>query len=210
MFGSSGRFASLYLHRRRALSDRQLGELGIEARALGLTADFLLAEATPDGLGEEDDPVRAVGELESRFYQGNMLLRDVDANGMAHGLEIRVPFLDRRLLDLVHALPGAVRLPPGAPGKYLLRQAFAPLLRLELRRQAKRGFTLPIRRWMLGSLRGWCERSLGAWKGLGWVRTQAVEDVWAAFLREPDSPLWTRAFTLCVTGHYLARMGAAS
>jgi asparagine synthase (glutamine-hydrolysing) len=158
----------------------------------------------------ESDPVCAVGMLESRFYQGNMLLRDADANGMAHGLEIRVPFLDRRLLELVHALPGSVRLPPGAPGKYLLRQAFAPLLRPELQRQAKRGFTLPISRWMLGPLRGWCERSLAAWQGLGWLRPRAVEAVWAAFQREPDSPLWTRAFTLCVTGHYLSRMGSVS
>jgi asparagine synthase (glutamine-hydrolysing) len=154
--------------------------------------------------------VRAVAELESRFYQSNVLLRDADANGMAHGLEIRVPFLDRRLLELVHALPGAVRLPPGAPGKHLLRQAFAPLLRPELLGQAKRGFTLPIRRWMVGPLRGWCERSLAVWSDLRLLRPEGVTAVWRGFLREPESPLWSRAFTLAVAGDYLARTGAAA
>ena len=36
----------------------------------------------------------------------------------------------------------------------------------------------------------------GAVAGLGWLRPHGVEAVWRAFLREPDSPLWTRAFTL--------------
>ncbi len=210
MFAGPGRLTALYLHRRRALSDRQMADLGVDARELGLTPEFLPQGALPDLSAEEDDPVRAVGELESRFYQGNVLLRDADANGMAHGLEIRVPFLDRRLLEYVHALPGRVRLPAGAPGKHLLRRAFAPLLRPELQGQAKRGFTLPIARWMVGPLRGWCERSLAVWPALGWLRPRGVEAVWRAFLREPDSPLWTRAFTLCVAGHYLARAGAVA
>ena len=44
---------------------------------------------------------------------GNMLLRDGDANGMAHSLEIRVPLLDQRLLDYALSIPGSVRLPAG-------------------------------------------------------------------------------------------------
>jgi asparagine synthase (glutamine-hydrolysing) len=208
MFGCSGRFLSLYLHRRRALSDRQFAELGIEAGTLWLTEDFLPPETVADIPADPDDLVRAVGEMESRFYQGNMLLRDADANGMAHGLEIRVPFLDRRLLDLVHALPGSVRLTRGAPQKYLLRQAFSPLLRPKLLRQLKRGFVLPIGRWMAGPLRGWCEQSLRVWHDLGWPRPAGIDRIWQAFLREPESPVWTRAFTLCVLGHYLAGAGA--
>jgi asparagine synthase (glutamine-hydrolysing) len=148
--------------------------------------------------------------MESRFYQGNMLLRDADANGMAHGLEIRVPFLDRRLLDFVHALPGTVRLSAGAPGKHLLRRAFAPLLRSELRRLPKRGFTLQICRWMTGPLQNWCEKSLAACSDMGGLRPEGVRAVWAAFLAAPESPIWTRAFTLCVLGNYLNRTGATA
>jgi asparagine synthase (glutamine-hydrolysing) len=208
MFGSDGSLLSIALQRRRALSDGQLEALGVEPDELNLTADFLPCEALDGVDTDEGDPVAAVSRLESQFYQGNVLLRDADANGMAHGLEIRVPFLDQRLLNLVHALPGTVRLPAGAPGKYLLRQAFASLLRPELQRQPKRGFTLPISRWMLGPLRDWCEQSIAAWNYLGWLRPEGVKSICDAFLREPESQLWTRAFTLCVTSQYLSRAGA--
>ena len=67
--------------------------------------------------------------MESRLYMSNTLLRDTDANGMAHGLEIRVPFLDRRMLDYAYSLPGPMRMPKGASSKYLLRRTFGDLLR---------------------------------------------------------------------------------
>src|SRR5205085_2382067 len=126
---------------------------GVRASALGLTPAFLPAEGALGLNGDAADLVRAVSQLESWYYQGSMLLRDADMNGMAFGLEIRVPYLDRRLLDLVHALPGSVRLPPGMPAKHLLRRAFPDLLRPAILDQPKRGFTLPISRWMAGSLR---------------------------------------------------------
>lgn len=196
---------SLALQRRRVLNGRQLAALGLDPAALGLTPDVLPPEAY-EGLGPDgDDAVPAIARLEARFYQGNVLLRDADADGMAHGLEIRVPFLDRRLLDLAHAIPGSVRLPPGAPGKHLLRRACAGLLRPELLAQPKRGFTLPLRRWMLGSLRPICEQGLAALKDCRLLRAEGIDAVWHAFLREPESPIWTRALTLAVAGHYLAR-----
>jgi asparagine synthase (glutamine-hydrolysing) len=162
-----------------------------------------------DGFDLDDrDPVAAVSQLESHFYQGSVLLRDADANGMAHGLEIRVPLLDQRLLNLAHALPGSRRLPRGAPGKYLLRRACAGLLRPEILDQPKRGFTLPLRRWMVGSLRHLCEQGLAALKQVGLLRPEGIDAVWQRFLCEPESPLWTRALTLSVLGAYVRRVGA--
>ncbi len=179
MLGSDGSIRSLYLHRRRAMSDRQLAALGITAAGLDLGPDFLPPEAAPDVDADEADPVRVVSQLEFRCYQGNMLLRDADVNGMAFGLEIRVPFLAQRVLDLAHALPGSVRLPPGVPGKYLLRKAFSDLLRPTILNQPKRGFTLPISRWMAGSLRPRCERALSAVKDTGLLIPTGVDAVLA-------------------------------
>jgi asparagine synthase (glutamine-hydrolysing) len=209
VFASDGSVRSIALLRRRVLSDRQLARLGIRAADLGLTPD-VQPPGSFDGmdLDDEADVIAAVSRLESRFYQGNVLLRDADANGMAHGLEIRVPFLDQRLLDFVHALPGSQRLPRGAPGKYLLRRACADLLRPELLDQPKRGFTLPLRRWMIGSLRPLCEQGLTALKDTGMLRPKGIDAVWQSFLREPESPLWTRALTLSVLGSYIVKTGA--
>jgi len=187
------------------MSNAQLRELGIDAASLGLDPTLLLAETRDDANVRQDDPVFAISQLESRFYQGNMLLRDGDANGMAHSLEIRVPILDRRMLDLTYSLPGDVRLPSGGAAKHLLRKAFSTELRPALLEQKKRGFTLPIRRWMLGPLREMCEQANAALKDLGLFRPQGVDAIWQAFTREPESPAWSRAFTLLVLGHYIRR-----
>ncbi|MGH7192131.1 MAG: asparagine synthase (glutamine-hydrolyzing), partial [Candidatus Saccharimonadales bacterium] len=179
MMEGGGRLADIYFHRRRLLSDSEMAAFGMPPDALHLSADYQQPGLT-EGL-DESDAVRAVSELESRFYQGNMLLRDSDVMGMAHGLEIRVPFLDRRVLETVHALPGGVRRPPRVPGKYLLRSAFADLLRPELTDRPKTGFTLPLAQWMLGPMRDLCERSLLACSESGALPMAAVRRVWDEF-----------------------------
>ncbi len=208
VFAGASSIYAIALQRRRLLSNRQLASLGISADELGLTPEFQPPEAL-DGLNRDDtDAIAAVSRYESHFYQGNVLLRDADANGMAHGLEIRVPFLDQRLLNLVHSIPGRIRLPSKAPGKLLLRRACADLLRPEILAQPKRGFTLPLRRWMLGSLRPLCEQGLKALKDLGILRAGGIDSIWQRFLEEPESPLWTRALTLSVLGAYIQKTGA--
>jgi asparagine synthase (glutamine-hydrolysing) len=208
VFAGDSSVYAIALQRRRLLSNHQLASLGISAEELSLTPEFQPPEAL-DGLNRDDaDIIAAVSRYESHFYQGNVLLRDADANGMAHGLEIRVPFLDRRLLNLVHSVPGRIRLPHKAPGKHLLRQACADLLRPEILAQPKRGFTLPLRRWMLGSLRPLCEQRLKALKDLGILRAAGIGSIWQRFLEEPESPQWTRALTLSVLGAFVSKLGA--
>ncbi|MCA9305100.1 MAG: asparagine synthase (glutamine-hydrolyzing) [Phycisphaerales bacterium] len=202
---TNGSLTDLYLQRRRTASTRQLRELGVDANAWGLTDQFMPPEAV-DALGVDDaDPIWGVSKLESMFYMGNMLLRDGDANGMAHSLEIRVPMLDRRVLDAMLPVPGSVRLPRGGHNKQLLRDAFSEFLRPELLAQGKRGFTLPVMRWMRGSMRPMCERSLESLKSLGVLRAEGIDTIWDAFLREPESPIWSRALTLCMLGVYIER-----
>jgi asparagine synthase (glutamine-hydrolysing) len=207
MAGGNASFLSLYFQRRRVMSDRQLAALGVQAGPLGLTEDFMPPEALAGLELDEHDPVDAVSRLESRFYQGNMLLRDADANSMAHGLEVRVPLLGQGVLDLLHRYPGWARLPAGAPAKFLLRRAFAPLLRTELLRQPKHGFVLPIWSWMLGPLREACEGALRYLKGTGVLRPSGIDRVWQLFLGEPRTPIWTRALSLCVLGAFLRKTG---
>jgi asparagine synthase (glutamine-hydrolysing) len=205
MARTGGGLLPLYLQRRRVLSNQQMAALGIPARAYGLTEDFLPPEALAPVELDEDDPVWTISQLECRFYLGNMLLRDGDTNGMAHGLEIRVPLLDQRVLDLVSAIPGRVRLPKGRADKHLLRRAFGDCFPAALTAQRKRGFTLPLAHWMTGPLRDWCEQALTGLKAAGLLNPAGVDGIWATFLREPRTPIWTRALTLCVLGSVLQR-----
>ncbi len=212
MAGGAGDLTGLYFQRRRTMSARQLEALGITAPALGMTEHFQPPEAVT-GLREELnglDPAGAVSLLETRYYTGNMLLRDSDTNGMAHSLEIRVPLFDRRVLDGFMSLPARLRMPAGRADKHLLRAAFPELLRPELLSLKKRGFSLPIRRWMAGPLRELCESALKALSGTGMLREDGVQQVWRSFLSAPESPIWSRAFTLVVLGVYVERMRATA
>jgi asparagine synthase (glutamine-hydrolysing) len=202
---SDGSLLSLCLQRRRAMSDAQMAALGLSARTVGLTETFQ-APGTLDEIDLPDDPISAISVIESFFYQGNMLLRDGDANGMAHGLEIRVPLLDQRLARLMYSIPGRTRLPDNAESKFLLRRAFPDDLPDSILQQSKRGFTLPIRRWMRGPLREVCEESLRSLCNSGLVAEAGVRSIWQAFLENPESAIWTRAFTLCVAGHWIAAL----
>jgi asparagine synthase (glutamine-hydrolysing) len=201
---SEGRLVDLYFHRRRLLSNRQMARLGFQADSLSLTPHFLPQEAMRD-LPAHPDRVWMISWLESQFYQGNMLLPDSDAASMAHGVEVRLPMLDRRVLEVVSSIPGAIRLPNGKANKHLLRRAFQPSLRPELLAQRKRGFTLPLDSWMRGELRPLCEEALEALREARVADRSGIEEVWQGFLRDTQGPTWSRALALVVLGRYLKK-----
>jgi asparagine synthase (glutamine-hydrolysing) len=208
MFHCDGSLGELFLQRRRLMSDSQLEQLGLSSKNLGLESTFLSTESLCDVESSSADEVRLISQLESRNYQGNMLLRDSDVNGMAFGLEIRVPYLDQRLLDLVHSLPASIRLPGNRANKHLLRMAFKDLLRPGVTRRRKRGFTLPIWNWMAGILRPMCEAALSTLKDSELVQAAGVESVWSKFLARPNSQTWSRALSLVSLGDFISRLPA--
>jgi asparagine synthase (glutamine-hydrolysing) len=96
--------------------------------------------------GVPDDPTDAVSFLELTRYMRNQLLRDSDVFSMAHGLELRVPFVDARLFSVLRAIPACARL---RAGKQLLLDS-VPEIPGWVRNQPKRGFRFPFQEWMQG------------------------------------------------------------
>jgi asparagine synthase (glutamine-hydrolysing) len=90
------------------------------------------------------DPSDVVSFLEITRYMRNQLLRDSDVFSMAHGLELRVPFVDLRLFEVLAAIPASVRL---RQGKQLLLDA-VPEIPSWVRAEPKRGFRFPFEDWM--------------------------------------------------------------
>jgi len=101
------------------------------------------AEGHPASTGADADEVT---RLELTRYVRNQLLRDGDVMSMAHGLELRTPFLDGPLLDVLARLPPAVRV---APGKALLRRA-VPELPAWVTTRTKQCFQFPFEQWLGG------------------------------------------------------------
>jgi asparagine synthase (glutamine-hydrolysing) len=201
--GTDASVSSVYLHRRRLMSNDQMRRLGFRA-VDGLTEDFLPSDSVPPM--REDDPVASVALLEFSTYMRSTLLRDSDIASMASSLELRVPMLSRPVLDLMLAVPGPELVPEGVPPKYLERIAFADFLRSELTDQPKHGFVLPMARWMLGPLRQDCLGSLEVLRGSGAVGPDGIDIVWRSFEREPESPAWSRAWSLVALGRFLQRL----
>lgn len=83
----------------------------------------------------------------------NNLLSKVDRASMAFSLEARVPFLDRRIVELAGRLPLDWKVRAGE-GKVVLRRAVADLVPPTVLRRPKRGFDLPLAAWMRGPLAG--------------------------------------------------------
>ena len=142
------------------------------------------------------DPVNRVSYLESHFYMLNTLLRDSDFMSMAHGLELRVPFLDRALVEACFRIPGVQKL-AGNPPKGLLLASLGVELPKDIVNRPKRGFTLPFDNWLRGEMRPIVEDTLlkSSWDQTS-ISANAARDVWNRFLAGETS--WSRPWSLFV------------
>jgi asparagine synthase (glutamine-hydrolysing) len=87
-----------------------------------------------------------VAALELQFYARNQLLRDADVFSMANSVELRVPFLDTRLIE------GALAISPryhfeGGRGKRITWEILRGLAG-EIPQRRKMGFTFPWQQWL--------------------------------------------------------------
>jgi asparagine synthase (glutamine-hydrolysing) len=92
-------------------------------------------------------PHAQIAALESCWYMRNQLLRDTDWSSMAHGLEVRVPFVDLPLLEQVAPAIASDR-PPTKRDLAACARALPP----EMLSRPKTGFTTPVQNWIGGSL----------------------------------------------------------
>lgn len=81
-----------------------------------------------------------------------MNLENTDKTAMANAVEVRVPFLDRALVEYALALPDGDRI-RRMQRKALLREAFAPVLPAGILTRPKTGYAPPVRGWVRGMLR---------------------------------------------------------
>ena len=85
--------------------------------------------------------------IEMNLYMQNQLLRDSDVMSMAHGIEIRVPFLDREFVSLVMGIKAPVKY-AGLLPKQLLIDSFKKELPEPVWNRPKMGFTFPFAEWL--------------------------------------------------------------
>lgn len=127
--------------------------------------------------------------MELNMYMQNQLLRDSDVMSMAHGIEIRVPFLDADFIRL--ALQISSPLKYAASGKQLLIDAFSDVLPQEIYKRPKMGFAFPFKEWMRNN--PWIKEEME-------TGGKEARKAHALFLK--DQRHWSQILTLLLTKNY--------
>jgi asparagine synthase (glutamine-hydrolysing) len=154
-----------WLPRRLQVVLRALGRKGAAARY----SSYLESELSPEAIlkpewldgdavasiieeGYRDGAVGDLCLLDQRFWLPGTYLEKSDKGGMAHGLEVRVPFLDDEVVDFANTLPDHQRI-RGSSRKWLLKKAFEGMVPPAAFSRFKRGFGVPVGRWLRRELR---------------------------------------------------------
>ena len=145
------------------------------------------------------DPFQIISAWELRTYMADVLLRDSDVFSMAHSLELRVPFVDRVLLEWLWPQPAWFKYDPRQQKK-ALADATADLVPAAIRNRRKQGFTLPFARWMLAELQPFLEETFSpvSLSGCPWLQPAEAARVWQEYKVGRDPRAWSRVWTLAV------------
>ena len=141
-----------------------------------------------------DDLSRALLLYQDTYLPGD-ILRKVDRASMACSLEVRAPMLDAGLVDYVAGLPPGFK-QRGGVSKRLLKAAATGRLPASILKRPKKGFGIPVARWLRGPLSGLLSEQLGPdrLRRQGIFRPEPVAQLIAEHrdgLRDHRKPLWT-------------------
>ncbi|MBN8836628.1 MAG: asparagine synthase (glutamine-hydrolyzing) [Sphingobacteriia bacterium] len=107
---------------------------------------ILLKMYLPDANDLYDEQEK-VSFLETNLYMQNQLLKDTDYMSMWHSVEVRVPFLDKELMQLAYSIHPGIKFNQQQK-KHLLIKAFKDELPEAIWKRPKQGFTFPFEKWM--------------------------------------------------------------
>lgn len=144
LFEYGGALPGAYLLRRGLYMPWELDDVMDEAFVREGLDDLRTIERLTDTVRGVDSPFRSVSALEMGWYMRNQLLRDSDWAGMAHSVEIRVPFVDVPLLRSVAPLMNR----HGMTKTEMVGALKRPLPQAITQRR-KTGFSIPVREWFV-------------------------------------------------------------
>jgi len=132
-------------NRERALPDLKpttLGQKRVE------TAQRQAKGLLPD---ENQDSLSVIQTADARFALPDGILKKVDYGSMMNSLEVRVPLLDRQIVEFAMSLPREFTI-TRSTRKRVLKEAFADVLPEQIHNRQKRGFEIPVGEWIKNEL----------------------------------------------------------
>src|SRR5262245_7163696 len=159
--------------------------------------------------------------VDTKTWLPDDLLIKADKMTMATSLELRVPFLDHKVLEFAATLPPEFKV-RGRELKRVLKKAFEKRVPDPILKRKKAGFPVPYNRWLLGDLKDFVHGTLLSSRAVsrGYFRKEAIEvtlsggpqpiasarDIFSLLVLE----LWHQQFVDCDTGSDRSWLAAAS
>tara|TARA_B110000444_G_scaffold7687_1_gene6894 strand:- start:888 stop:2792 length:1905 start_codon:yes stop_codon:yes gene_type:complete len=116
---------------------------------------------TLDNMSGTNDKLNQMLYLEIKHFLCDHNLNYTDKMGMSAGVEIRVPLLDKDLVDFTTSLPVNMK-QRGTTGKWIFKKAMEGILPNDLIYRPKAGFGVPLRHWMKTNLKEFVNDTLSS------------------------------------------------
>jgi len=155
--------------------------------------------------GTGNDLVNRMLYVDTKTWLPDDLLLKADKITMANSIELRVPFLDHKVLEFAASLPGHYKV-RGFATKYVAKRALSHRIPAEILKRKKAGFPVPYGRWLRTDMKDWLHDILLDGKTLrrGYFKKESIEHLISADLRSGGHSkelfslavleLWHRAF----------------
>ncbi len=152
----------------------------MKKRAKGVEAEAWYREIYYNGANSLPSIERAM-RSDLLTYLPDAMLVKVDVASMAHSLEVRSPFLDHKVVEFAARLPLAYKV-RGGTGKYLLKKAMERYLPPEILYRRKKGFSIPLARWLREDMRRFAEEVLFSGETLPYFEPESVHAMFVAHM----------------------------
>ena len=133
----------------------------------------------------KNDAINRMLYIDTKTWLVDDLLLKADKMTMANSIELRVPFLDHKVLEFAASLPGDYKV-RGFKTKYLAKRALARQVPEPILNRRKVGFPVPYESWLRKDLGDWVKSILLDRRTLerGYFEKKAIEDL---ILRDSQS-----------------------
>ena len=150
-------------------------------------------------LTKKGSKLQSITAMELSLFVGERLLRDTDVASMASALEVRVPLIDHKVIELCAQLEDNTRYQPLGRKALLQDMALSEVDRSTFDRP-KMGFVIPLDKWCRDKLTGHMESAFSdhaACEAVG-LRQDTVWALWTAFKQKMPGLYWSRIWSIYV------------
>lgn len=191
-----------YFISRRLFSERQLEKI--------LTPEFFIESHNwePERFNKLEsnasnfDRINQLSYFELQMYMLSTLLRDTDQMSMAHALEVRVPFIDHKLVEYMFTIPGRLKIDKEW-SKPLLTKSLNGRIPAEVIFRKKKGFELPFDVWFRDVLYKDMQDCFKSNGEPGIFGPNSLSLLWEKFLKKQIS--WSRVWSIFMLKTWLSR-----